>query len=538
MKILKGVAAAKGMVLGEIKIITRRYSGLNRVVKSPETEKTLFEAACVLAKDEIDYLVLNSEGEEKDIFGFQRAVLEDNTLLSEVYDYIFAGAGAAAAVERASRIFEKKMQSLKDDYFRQRSVDIKDACHRIVNILDGRQTKHIIMDKPVILVADDIFPSDLMGIDRKNLLGFVTSCGSPQSHAAILAKTIGIPAIVMVNDEFTADQNGLLVALDGTNGEIYICPDEEIIAKFEESIKKNRSQIKALEKLKDRPCVTLDGTRINLYANCSDTDDVATAFAHGADGIGLIRSEFLVENSGKLPGEEEQYKFYTDCLKLAHGHIVTVRTFDFGSDKPIPNVIRHSEMNPALGLRGLRLCLAKPEIFRTQLRALLRAGQFGDLRIMLPMVSSVEEIEKAREIYKEAENQLEEGGIPFSKQISFGIMVETPAAALRAEELAQKADFFSVGTNDLTQFTHAVDRTNPLVEGYYPMFSKAVERLVHFTVEAAKVANIPVCICGEVAANEEYIKRILRIGINTISVSPRSIAEIKAFLLKVDLNKP
>ncbi len=535
MKLIAGTPAAKGMVIGEIKVIERHNAGLNRVVRDPEKERMLFDAACLLAKDEIEYLVQNQHQDEQDIFEFQKAMLEDNALLTEVYNYISVGAGAAAAIERACRIFEKKMKNLEDEYFRQRADDIKDACQRIVDILDGHLSRSLVLEKAVILVAEDILPSDLMGIDRHNILGFITTQGSPQSHAVIIAKTLGVPAIVMAERSFDMQDNGKIVALDGTKGEIYLQPTNEIIQEFKGHILKETKRKKELELIKDVDCVTKDGIKVKLYANCNSVNDVELALKNGAEGVGLVRSEFLVTDNGKIPSEQEQYEFYKDILRAAKGKRVIVRTYDFGADKPLPSIIRYSEPNPALGLRGVRLCLERQDMFKTQIKSLLRAGQHGNLSVMIPMVSSKQEIDMVKEIWATAIKELEHTATPFNKEINLGAMIETPAAAMLSDEISKEVDFLSIGTNDLTQYTHAADRSNPLVGKYYPVYSRAVEKLIINVLESAKLQKIPVCVCGEAAGNEKYLKSLIATGVTAISVTPPILAEVKNFLINTDI---
>ena len=531
MRVMKGISASKGAGIGEIKIITRRYSGLNRVVNPPEMERDLFDAACLLAKNEIAYQVHNAQGtDEKNIYDFQRSVLEDESLLCEIHNYIMAGAGAAAAVERASRIFEKKILSIDDEYIKQRSVDIKDACNRVVDVLDGKNNKYVVLEKPMIIVADDIFPSDLMGIDRRYLQGFITSDGSPQSHAAIVARTLGIPAIVMVGEKFDSIPDGTTIAFNGTTGDVYIDPDKKTLNMFRGMIETYHLRKKELSKLKHQICTTKDGTRVKLFANCSTVEDVKTAIGNGADGIGLVRTELIVENNASIPTEQEQFEYYVACLRAANGKDLTIRTFDFGTDKPVPAMLSYNEINPALGLRGIRLCMQKPAVIITQLKAILRAGQYGNMRVMIPMISRLEEIENVENIRSQAERELQKECVPYCKTIKWGYMVETPSMALLAENLAEKADFLSIGSNDLTQYTHAVDRANALVEWYYPKWSDAVGKLIEMVVVAGKNSNIPVCICGELASDMDALPKLLRTGITDISVSPVAISEIKQFL--------
>lgn len=531
---VSGTPSSQGLAMGEIVEISRRYSGLNRVVLDTHREHALFEAAQILAKDELELLAEKSTGDEHDIFIFQRTMLDDNGLLTEIRNYISAGAGAAAAVERASKIFEHKMEILEDEYFQQRAVDIKDVCRRIVDILDGRQSQRLVLKRPSIIASDEIMPSDLADAPREMILGFITAKGSCQSHASIIARTMGIPAIVLAGDEFLHMCNGKFGAIDGADGELFIEPDESTKARFQHRISLEKRRTVTLEKLKNMQCITKDGTKIQLLANCSSPEDIKAAIEQGADGIGLLRSEFIFMGT-RLPCENEQYEFYVKCLNAAQGKAVTIRTFDIGADKAVEGLTAISEPNPAMGLRGLRLSLSRRDILKCQLKALLRAGVNKKLKVMFPMVATPNDVISAMEIVNECKDELAASGIGYSRDVKWGIMIETPAAALLSDELCKMADFFSIGTNDLTQYTHAVDRMNPLVEKYYKPNSAAVKKLIQFTVKNASSAGIPVTVCGESAANAEIAAEYARLGVKGLSMVPRAINAVKEALLETTL---
>ena len=531
MRFITGTGASGGLAMGIIKHINRSYSGLNRVVLDPRRELALFEAAMILARDELSALCEKATDEEKDILVFQHVMLEDAGLIGEIVAYIEAGAGGAAAVERAADIYAARIRSIEDAYLRERASDIIDACRRVVNILDGRPREQLELRSPAIVVADEIFPSDIVSVDRGMILGFVTSHGSAQGHAAIIARTMGIPAIVMAGEEALRDCDGLSAALDGTRGELFIEPDEAIKTRFLHTMHLANRRKGMLERLRDVPCVTQNGTRVNLYANCSSPEDIEKAVEAGAEGIGLLRSEFILMG-GRVPSEEEQYFFYVSCLAAAGKRPLTVRTFDIGADKEVEGLTSQSEPNPALGLRGLRFSLARKDIFSAQLAALLRAGAKGDLRIMFPMVTTPEDLFAALEVVETVKQNLRARGILFNENVAMGIMIETPAAALMAHELAQHAAFFSIGTNDLVQYTHAVDRVNPLVEAYYPTHSQPVRKLMRMAVSCAQIAGIPVSVCGESAADPATAAEYVQFGIHTLSMSARSILEVKEALLE------
>ncbi len=529
MRELYGTTACAGLALGPAKVLLRRYSPLERIVQEPLRETSLFEAAVVVAKDEISKLVERASDQDKAIFTFQIEVLSDRGLLDEILGYIATGTGAAAAVERAAGIYAAKIRSIPDEYLAQRAGDIQDACRRVVDILDGRPRERLVLTEPCILLADELLPSDLISVDRSLLLGIVTAGGSTQSHASIIARTFGIPAIVLAGPEILSVADGTSCGLDGALGQIIIDPDEATYARCAHRIHLSRRRSLSLEKLRDPPCVTRDGERVWLFANCSGPEDIQKAVDLGAEGVGLLRSEFLFLG-GALPDEEQQLSFYRDCLRAAGGRPVTIRTLDIGSDKTVAGLTAE-EPNPALGLRGVRFSLAREDLFSIQLSALLRAGLEGPLRVMFPMIASPEDLSRVMGVVETVRRQLTEQQVPFSDKVSFGIMVETPAAVLMAEELAREAAFFSVGTNDLTQYLHAADRVNPAVQAYFTPDSPAVMRALRMVVEAAGRHRIPVSICGESAGDPDTALLYVRAGIRQLSLAAPSLLEVKARLM-------
>ena len=529
MRELRGTPACAGLALGPARVLTRRYSPLGRIVQEPLRETSLFEAAVVVAKDEITQLSERASAQDKAIFTFQIEVLSDHGLLDEILSYIAAGSGAAAAVERAAGIYAAKIRSIPDEYLSQRAGDIQDACRRVVDILDGRPRERLTLDQPCVLIADDLMPSDLISVDRSLLLGIVTSAGSTQSHASIIARTFGIPAIVLAGAEVLAVTEGTVCGLDGATGQILIDPDEATYARFSHRIHLARRRSLSLEKLRNEPCITRDGERVRLLANCSGPEDIEKAIREGAEGVGLLRSEFLFLD-GAIPDEEQQLDFYRRCLRAAAGRPVTIRTLDIGSDKVVSGLTAE-EPNPALGLRGVRFSLSRKDLFYPQLSALLRAGLDGPLRVMFPMISSPDDLSRAMDAVAAVRCSLTERGIPFSPKVEFGIMVETPAAALMAEELAQNAAFFSVGTNDLTQYLHAADRVNPAVQSYFTPSSPAVMRALRMVLDAAAHHGISVSICGESAADPDTALLYVRCGVRQLSLAAPSLLEVKARLM-------
>ncbi len=529
MQMFTGISAASGLAIGTVRVPDRGNLGIRRQMKLPEEEKRRFDAANLLAKDELVMLRDQTEGDDRDIIEFQIAILSDNGYVQEVYKYIDAGAGAAASVGRASNIFEKKMKNIGDDYFSERSIDIKDACRRVVDILDDAPRDRLSLKSPSIILADELTPSDMVSMDRSMLLGVVTVKGSKQGHASIIARTMGIPAVVRVPIDIDTVKDGDQIAVDGNTGEIFLYPSDGVRLRFAHRIKSIAINKEKLSRTLSGPAVSKNNIKINLYANCSTPQDISNALATGATGIGLLRTEGLY--MGKtLPDFGEQLRFYSECVKAARGYSLTIRTMDIGADKFSRNISVMDEPNPALGVRGIRMSLLRRDIFRDQLTAIIRASQYGKINIMFPMIATVSDFNEAMEIVNKVKYDLDQEGVPYSKSLKFGAMIETPAAALCSTELARYADFFSIGTNDLTQYTHAADRENPLVDSYFLTASTAVLRLIDMAVKAAKQENIPVSVCGESAAQPEIAMRYLELSVNTLSMASPFIGEVREYI--------
>lgn len=534
MRHYNATPVSPGLVIGPCRLVTHRTAALRRVVQTPQAEQHLFEAACILAQGELESLMsLAQTPEQRDILAFQHAILEDVTFLDYVTDGIRDEKGALGAVQEALVYFTRVMRQLDDTYFQARSADIEDVGHRLCDILAGESHDHPVLTQPAILAAQDLYPSDLVAVDRHLLLGLVTSAGSPQSHAAIIARTLGIPAAILAGEEFLEFAEGVEMALDGSRGEFFLEPDDAVRARFHHQQLLARRRTLYLETLRTSPCTTLDGTPVQLLANCSNPEDIAFALAQGAQGVGLLRSEFLfIEDH--LPQEAEQLEFYVRCVQACRGLPLTIRTIDVGADKRVAGLSAENEANPALGLRGIRLSLAYQNLLTTQFRALLRAAAQGPLRIMLPMVASLQDVASARDVFEKAVASLKKEGLPFA-QAPLGIMIETPAAALLSDRLAQTVDFFSLGTNDLTQYTLAADRTNPAVSEYYRPESEAVQRLVQLTLQNAAAAGISCSICGESAAVPQLAAGYVKMGARCLSMAAPSLAEVKDTLMNLEL---
>ena len=526
-----------GVVIGPCLRVAHRTAALRRVLQAPQAEQNIFDAARILAQGELQSLIARTTDEmQRDILSFQHAVLEDNGLLSRVAEGIAAGKGALTAVQEAVVHFSAVMREIDDSYFSARGADIEDVGHRLCDILAGESHDRPQLTSPAILAADALYPSDLVDLDRHMVLGLVVSGGSPQSHAAIIARTLGIPALILAGDEFLEHADGTVMALDGTHGEFFIDPDAATLARLHHQQKLSQRQSVYQETLRTAPCVTLDGTRVQLMANCSNPEDIRLAVAAGAEGVGLLRSEFLFIND-HLPDEAEQLQFYRDCIAAADSRPLTIRTIDVGADKRVAGLSAEDEDNPALGLRGVRLTLTFRDLMVTQLRALLRAAADGPLRIMVPMISTPEDVSDTRAIFDAVRTQLAAEGLPYDDRVPLGIMIETPAAAVTSDLLARQSAFFSIGTNDLTQYMLAADRTNPAVETYYQPDSEAVRRMVRLTLQNAAAAGIPCSICGESAAEPLLAEAYVRMGARCLSMAAPSLVQVKQRLLETDLGK-
>ena len=538
MQMYQGATASPGLVMGPVRRLQHSGPGLERVVQTPGREQALLNAAVVLAKDELRLLEEAAVGTDKDIFLFQQVMLDDPGLNREIASYIAAGAGAAPAVERAAQLYAGRIEAADDDYIRQRAMDVLDACRRVVNILDGRPRTPLRLETPSILVSEYIYPSDIVSIGRGMLLGVACAEGSEQSHASIIARTMGIPAVVQLGAGFLNQNCAAGAVLDADNGRLILEPDEAVRKDAQRRIVGASILKKRLAALGAAgPCRTKDGAHVALMASCSGPEDVELAMQAGAEGVGLLRSEFSIM-AGRIPSEEEQYYFYLSCLQAAGGKPVTVRTFDIGADKSVPGLTEDSP-NPALGMRGLRMGLAHPQMFEEQLCALLRAGARGPLRVAIPMVSCPEDWQRAMHHVEKARRTLRRRGVVFNEEMEFGCMVETPSAALLAGDiLAAGCRFLVVGTNDLVQYTYAADRLDGRFSDFFSARSPAVHRLVGMVLEAAAGTGAPVCICGVHAGSPNQVVRYARQGVRCFSTEAASLLQVKARLLEEDLTAP
>lgn len=537
MQQFKGLSSSPGLVVGPIYQVHHAGPGLNRIVQKPGHEQAMLDAAVVLAKDELRLLEEKAEPGESEIFMFQRAMLDDPSLNREIREYIAAGAGCAAAVERAGQLYAERIAAIDDEYLSQRATDILDVCRRVVNILDGSPGNPIELRVPSILVATRIYPSDIVALGRGMVLGIIATNGNPQSHTSIIARSMNIPALVQTERNVLEVSDGTTCLLDSDGGVALINPDPQSQIAAMERIANADLQRQQLAKHTKDPCITLDGTPCQLLANCSAPEDIEEAMQCGAEGIGLLRSEMLLL-AGRVPSEEEQYYYYTSCLSAAAGKPITVRTFDIGSDKTVDGITTNAP-NPALGMRGVRLFTTHSQLFFEQLCALLRASAKGPLRICFPMVTTPEDWHIAVDLVRRAMRHLRQRGLSFDENILLGCMIEVPSAALLAEELVEAGcRFFSIGTNDLIQYTYAADRLDNQLSHYYKDNGIALTRLLRIVLDVANKHGIPVCVCGMSACEPERAVDYVRLGIRSLSLEGSSIMPVKMRLRDEDLTQP
>ncbi len=544
MKIFHGKGASRGIVIARVHILHHEEPILDESrIEDVEREIEKYRIALLSAKAELSELysrTLASAGEDSArIFEIHGMLLDDEDLNREIIHMIRNnGIRAELAVSRVSRSFADRFASVENPYIAERAADILDVSSRLISCLLGASAKHGLPFGKAIVCALDLSPSETASFERDRLLGFITAHGTYSSHTAILARNIGIPAVVGAGEKLLRTiKEGDTVILNGESGEVILHPDAEAIEQANRAIRREESSRAEREALRGKKSITKNGKQIELCANIGSLDDLYAVKQNDAEGIGLFRSEFIYLSSDSLPSEEEQLAVYRKVLSHMEGKRVIIRTLDIGADKQLPALCRPPEENPALGLRAIRLCLSEKELFRTQLRALLRASTEGRLGIMLPMITNLFEIEETKRLLLEIQEDLEREGLPFSQNIELGIMIETPAAAIISDKLAPHVDFFSIGTNDLTQYTLACDRQSPVLEPFCDPHHEAVLRLIKHTVENAHAHGKWVGICGELAADLSLCALFLAYGVDELSVSPNTILELRDAVRKTDLTK-
>lgn len=472
------------------------------------------------------------------IFEIHRMMLEDDDYNDAIVEMIQGqNVNAEYAVAVTADNFAEMFSAIDDSYMQARAADVRDISNRLILCLKETGEKSLIADEKVIICADDLAPSETVTLEKDKVLAFVTAYGSSNSHTAILARNMNIPAIIGVGEEFlNAIEDGELAIANGFTGEFILHPNEELLEEAKAKQREEEEKKELLEKLKGKDNVTLDGTKINIYANIGSVEDVGAVLVNDAGGIGLFRSEFLYLGREDYPSEEEQFKAYKRVLESMASKKVIIRTLDIGADKQADYFNLDKEENPALGLRAIRLCLTRPDMFKTQLRALYRASVYGKLGIMFPMITSTEELEQIFALCEEVKTELTADGLKYSDTIELGIMIETPAAAVISDQLAPMVDFFSVGTNDLTQYTLACDRQNPKVDPFCNIHHEAILRLIEMATQNAHKNGAWIGICGELAADTRLTERFLRMGIDELSVSPSFVLKVRDVVRKLDLH--
>lgn len=537
MEIFSGKGVCGGIASGSLKIIGNNEIQV-RQIHSNDTESEIkrFEDARKKALSELKTLCGKNYGStEEAIFEIHCMMIDDSDYIESVENIIRTqSANAEYAVFLTGQRFSDIFAEMDDDYMKARSADVKDISERLIRILTGKNNdKNFLTDKCIIL-AEDLVPSQTIQLDKEKVLAFVTVHGSANSHTAILARAMNIPSIVGCKINKDSSLDGKTAVVDGYTGKLYIEPDEKTLSELLERQRQDGEKQKLLFDLKGKDSVTIDGKKIKLYANIGSLSDLESVFINDAGGIGLFRSEFIYLERDNFPDEEEQFRIYKKVAEAMAGKKVIIRTLDIGADKQADYFNLEKEENPAMGFRAVRICLSQPDIFRTQLRAILRAGAFGNVSIMYPMITSLWEIKRIKEIVNDVKRELSDEKKAFA-DIEQGIMIETPAAVMISDMLAEEADFFSIGTNDLTQYTLAVDRQNEKTDDFYDPHHPAIIRMIQQVIDNAHSAGIWVGICGELGADISLTETLLKMGIDELSVSPSEILKVRKCIRETNL---
>ena len=530
---LEGKSVFGGVAIGKIQFYKRNEITIKRTrVEDVEAEVERFQNAKAKTLELLKGLyekALEDVGEANAmIFEAHQLMLEDPDYVESIENIIRTqDVNAEYAIGATADNFAAIFEAMDDAYMQGREADVRDVSERLLQALSSQNETVMVMDEPVIIAADDLVPSETVQLDKEKVLSFVTMYGSANSHTAILARTMNIPAVIGLGEALKEEYDGKVAIVDGVDGKVYIDPDEETMASMQKKQKKDQEQKELLNQLKGKENVTKSGQKVNVYANIGNLADVGAVLKNDAGGIGLFRSEFLYLESDTYPTEEQQFAVYKKVAETMAGKKVIIRTLDIGADKQVDYFKLDKEDNPALGYRAIRICLTRPEIFKTQLRALYRASAYGQISIMFPMIISVAEVKKIKEIIEEVKAELRTEGAAFREDVELGIMIETPAAVMVSRELAKEVDFFSVGTNDLTQYTLAIDRQNQKLEDFYDSHHPAVLAMIRMAAESAHAEGKWIGICGELGADVTLTETFLKMGIDELSVAPGMVLKVR-----------
>ena len=544
MLVVKGKSVFSGITMGPLALFHRNtVSTARRRIKDTDAEVERFQEARLASieqlKDMYEKAVQKVGEEEAAVFEVHQMMLDDDDYIDNIVTLISQKKiNAEAAVEETAQQFSEMFRSMDDAYMKERAADVLDISRRIQVQLCGGEANDFSAYDGVILAADDLAPSETLQLDTDKILGFVTSGGSTNSHTAILARTLGITAVVNTGTQLHTDVEGKTVIVDGFTGTVYLDPDSATLDKMKKKQAEAEERKIRLEAYRGKESVTVDGYKVNVFANIGNPDNVPQALANDAEGIGLFRSEFLYLENATYPTEEQQFEAYKKTVEMmGGGKTVVIRTLDIGADKKVDYFDLKAEENPAMGMRAIRICLTRPTLFKTQLRALCRASAYGKIAIMFPMIISVDEVRRSRELLRQVQNELRHEGIAFDESMEVGIMIETPAAALISDELAKEVDFFSIGSNDLTQYTLAIDRQQTDLDNFFDPRHPALLRLIEMTVKNGHKEGIWVGICGELGADLSLTEDFLRMGVDELSVSPPAVLPLREKIGSINLSK-
>ena len=543
MLVVKGKSVFSGITMGPLALFHRNtVSTARRRIKDTDAEVERFQEARLASieqlKDMYEKAVQKVGEEEAAVFEVHQMMLDDDDYIDNIVTLISQKKiNAEAAVEETAQQFSEMFRSMDDAYMKERAADVLDISRRIQVQLCGGEANDFSAYDGVILAADDLAPSETLQLDTDKILGFVTSGGSTNSHTAILARTLGITAVVNTGTQLHTDVEGKTVIVDGFTGTVYLDPDPATLDKMKKKQAEAEERKIRLEAYRGKESVTVDGYKVNVFANIGNPDNVPQALANDAEGIGLFRSEFLYLENATYPTEEQQFEAYKKTVEMMEGKTVVIRTLDIGADKKVDYFDLKAEENPAMGMRAIRICLTRPTLFKTQLRALCRASAYGKIAIMFPMIISVDEVRRSRELLRQVQTEMKREGIAFDESMEVGIMIETPAAALISDELAKEVDFFSIGSNDLTQYTLAIDRQQTDLDNFFNPHHPALLRLIEMTVKNGHKEGIWVGICGELGADLSLTEDFLRMGVDELSVNPPAVLPLREKIGSINLSK-